>query len=197
MNPNFSITFSRLLIVSTVILISSCAGSGGIKDSDPHLVGNRDMRYDHLIVPGERIGPVRMGGSVSDAVQHLGEPDSVSRSTFRGPGYDSDEVYYYYTNECVWFTWQDSGIEPKIESGLRGINVNCDKWSTSSGIHVGMPIKDAISRIGEYCASNRDDGSLIISTKVGIWFEAPNRNSTISIIRVMPVTNTWGGQCKD
>jgi hypothetical protein len=90
-------------------------------------MGQRDMNYDHLIVPGVRIGPVRMGGSVSDAVQHLGDPDKVYRCTFRGPGYNADEVYYYYNDECIQFTWQDSGVEPLIESGWRGINVTCDK----------------------------------------------------------------------
>lgn len=197
MNVRILALLRSLTVVSTTLLICSCAGTGEIKASDPHLVGSRDMTYDHLIVPGVRIGPARMGGSVSYAVQHLGEPDHVTRSTFRGPGYNADEVYYRYTDECLTFTWQDSRIDPEIESGYRGINVTCAKWATSDGIRVGTPIRDVIPRLGEYCASNRDDGSLIISTKGGIWFEAENRNSTVSIIRVMPVTNDWGGMCKD
>ena len=93
------------------LLLAGCADGGGnwhrgtgVKDSDPHLNGARDMNYDHLVVPGERIGPVALSGNVEDAVQHLGEPDHVNRSTFRGPGYDADEVYYYYDNECISFT---------------------------------------------------------------------------------------------
>jgi hypothetical protein len=203
----FLINFTNrngLITLSATLILIGCAGGGsdwirdaGVKASDPHLVGKRDINYDHLIVPGERIGPVGMGGSVNETVQHLGEPDTVNRSTFRGPGYNADEVYYYYNDECIQFTWEDSGVDPKIEKGLRGINVTCNKWKTWDGLQVGMPIKDVISHLGEYCASNRDDGSLIVSTKGGIWFEAANRNSLVSVIRVMPIMTSWGGMCKD
>lgn len=193
------LTIRRFLpALSVALIITGCVSSGGgIKESDPHLVGNRDMNYDHQIVPGVRIGPVRLGGSVSDAIQHLGEPDRAWRSTFRGPGYNADEVYYYYNDECIQFTWSDSGVEPQIENGWRGINVTCDKWQTADGLHVGMPIKDVISHLGQYCASNRSDGSLLVSTKEGIWFDAPNRNSAVTRILVMPASNSWGGMCKD
>lgn len=169
----------------------------GLKASDPHLTGARDMNYDHLIIAGDRVGPVQMGGLVSDAVQHLGNPDSVFRSTFRGPGYSSDEVYYNYKEECIQFTWQDSGLDPRIEKGLRGVNVTCGKWSTPDGLHVGSSMKEVNSHVGRYCASNRPNGSLIIATKEGIWYEAKDRYSPITIIRVMPVMNNWGGMCTD
>jgi hypothetical protein len=167
------------------------------RTSDPHLTGKRDMSYDHLIVPGNRIGPVVMGGAVSEAVRHLGEPDSISRSAFRGPGYSSDEVTYRYKEECISFTWEDSGINPQIESGWRGITVTCDKWSTADGLRVGSSMKDVAGRINEYCPSHRDDGSLLITTKKGIWFESKDRNSPVSRIAVMPVTDNWGNMCKD
>lgn len=171
--------------------------SKGLKASDPHLTGARDMNYDHQIIAGDRVGPVRMGGLVTDAVQHLGNPDRVFRSTFRGPGYSADEVYYNYKDECIQFVWQDSGIEPRIENGLRGINVTCDKWSTPDGLHVGSSMKDVNAHVGRYCPSNRPDGSLIIATKEGIWYEAKDRYSPVTIIRVMPVMNTWQGMCTD
>lgn len=179
------------------VMICSCSSMGGIKASDPHLVGARDMNYDHLIVPGERIGPARMDGQVAEAVQHLGEPDSVYRSTFRGPGYNADEVYYSYKDECLKFTWMDSGIDPRIESGWRGIIASCDKWATSDGTRVGTPIRDVVARLGEYCATTRSDGTLLVATKQGIWYEAPDRNSAVSRIIVVPVEDNWGGMCKD
>lgn len=190
---------TRLFFELTVIalLCTSCAIGGGIKDSDPHLVGKRDMNYDHLIVPGDRIGPVGLGSTVSSVVQHLGEPDKVWRSTFRGPGYDGDEVSYYYEDECIQFTWMDTGVEPTVERGLRGIIVYCDKWATADGLHVGTSIKDVISHLGQYCPSNFDDGSLLIQTKEGIWYHAPNRNGAVVRILVMPVMDNWGGACKD
>jgi hypothetical protein len=186
-----------LAAVTLSSLLAGCAAGGGIKDSDPHLQGPRDMNYDHLIVPGERIGPASLNGKVSYAVQHLGEPDNVSRSTYRGPGYDADEVYYRYADECIQFTWQDSGVDPTIENGWRGIIVTCDKWKTPTGLHVGSTVQEVVAQLGDYCPTTRDDGSLLIATKSGIWYEAQDRNSPISAIVVVPTASNWGGMCKD
>lgn len=186
----------RLTIYTATCVLAACAGSGQ-KDSDPHVQGARDMNFDRLIIPGERIGPVRLGGDVKQAVQHLGDPDRVHRSTFRGPGYSADEVYYFYDNDCISFTWLDADVNPKVENGWRGINVKCDKWATANGIRVGMPVQELVHRIGEYCPQNRDDGSLLIATKQGIWYWARDRNSPVSAISVMPVASNWGGMCKD
>jgi len=193
----FSLTILALFLVLNVRTGEGSSVKNGLKPSDPRLVGARDMNYDHLIIPGDRIGPVALNGLVTDAVQHLGNPDKVWRSTFRGPGYSADEVYYWYKDECIVFTWQDSGLNPRIENGLRGINAFCNKWSTRGGIHVGDNMKDVNAQVGQYCPSNRPDGSLIIATKEGVWFESKNRYSPITIIRVMPSTTTWNGMCTD
>lgn len=186
------------------LLLAGCETGGGdwqrgtgVKDSDPHLNGPRDMNYDHLIVPGERIGPVALGGDVGNAVQHLGEPDRVNRSTFRGPGYDSDEVYYFYDSECISFTWTDSGVNPQIESGWRGINVTCAKWSTRGGVHVGMPVRDALrllanDGISRWCETTRKTGEILILTLEGVWLEVPNRNGNVSRMLVMPRQSSFG-----
>jgi len=182
----------RLLAsLAAALIIAGCAAD--IKATDPHLVGSRDMNYDHLIVPGDRIGPVRMGGSVSDAIQHLGEPDSVTR-------FNGDEVIYFYKDECIEFTWEDSGVEPQVESGLRGINVYCDKWATVGGLRVGSSLKEVVSQIGEYCEDNNtgsSSGSLMIASKSGIWFWAQDRNSPVSSISVVSAQTSWNGMCKD
>src|SRR5215469_9780588 len=162
--------FLRMASLCAMVLITGSNGNGssdegskrfpkGMKASDPHLTGQRDMNYDHRIIAGDRIGPVSLGGSVINAVHHLGNPDSVARSTFRGPGYYADEVYYFYRDECISFTWMDSGIEPVIEKGWRGINVTCDKWSTPNGLHVGSSMHEVGAVIGEYCPKQRKDGS--------------------------------------
>ncbi len=175
----------------------------GAKSSDPRLTGPRDMNYDHTIVPGVRIGPVRMGGLVSDAVQHLGNPDKVWR-TKPGPGLpSSDEVRYWYKDECISFSWQDHGIDPTIDEvgwGRFAMVVWCNKWSTPDGIQVGSSMRDLSSHLGEYCASNADLGNgdtLMIVTKQGAWYYSKGRNSPIDSISVVPATNTWNGMCND
>ena len=121
----------------------------GAKSSDPRLTGPRDMNYDHTIVPGVRIGPVRLAGLVSDAVQHLGNPDKVWR--IRLPNSSSDEVYYWYKDECISFSWQDQGIDPTIDSvdwARFAIEVWCNKWSTPDGIQVGTSMSDLSRHLG-------------------------------------------------
>jgi len=76
-------TYARILCLA-ILGVALCVTGGvsvyggshkGAKSSDPRLNGARDMNYDHLIIAGDRIGPVKMGGLVSDAVQHLGNPN--------------------------------------------------------------------------------------------------------------------------
>ena len=185
-------------LVGLVSMSVGCASGGdGIRASDPHLSGPRDMNYDHLIVQGQRVGPVALNGYVSDAIQHLGEPDRVKRSTFRGPGYYADEVHYYYNDECLSFTWMDSGVNPQIENGWRGINVTCDKWQTPDGLHVGSTMQEVVSHLALYCVDNEGPGRFLVATKEGIWFWSKDRNSPVNMISVVPVANDWGGMCKD
>jgi hypothetical protein len=165
------------LVCFPALILACCAGGANdpVQSSDPHLVGQRDLNYDHQIIAGVRAGPVRLNGLVSDAVQHLGEPDHVSRSTFRGPGYNADEVTYTYDNECISFTWMDSGVDPRIENGFRGINLWCDKWSTPDATRVGIALREAVARMGASCSSTREDGTLTVGNKEGLMVDAHDR----------------------
>jgi hypothetical protein len=186
--------------VFAIFLATGCASSSnwqsntGVRPSDPQFTGPRNINYDRLIVPGVRIGPVAMGGEVLATIQHLGQPDRVDRSTI--PGFQP-EVYYNYDDECISFTWIDLGINPKIETGWRGINVTCDKWATLYGARVGMPVQDVVKTFGEWCPRVREDGTLLIATKQGIWFFAQDRNSPVTKISVVPTMTTWNGLCTD
>lgn len=181
----------------SIIFLIGTAGAAthtGVFASDPHLVGNRDMNYDHLIVPGVRIGPVSLGAAALEAIQHLGEPDSVSRRS-RGLSVD-----YYYDSECISFTWLDSGITPRVANGpahiRESIDVTCGKWRTEDGLGVGSPLQDVISLYPEYCLHKEDDGSLLIMTKEGIFFAAKNRNSPVNDISVVTKLADWQGYCQ-
>lgn len=168
---------SWLSVLALALTLTGSFGVGGQKlksgtrPSDPRLSGSRDMNYDHLIIAGDRIGPVKMGGLVSDAVSHLGNPDKVLRSTFRGPGYPSDEVHYWYKEECIEFVWMDSGINPTIEDGFRGLIVTCGKWSTPSGLRVGSSMQDS------QCSPRS-----VLPIQSARWL-APNRNQGGYLVR--------------
>lgn len=190
--------------VFAVLFISACAGGGsyynpndGVKSSDPQLVGSRDMNYDRLIVPGVRIGPVRLDGRVKDAVQHLGRPDRVSRQSY--PEWPGALVIYFYNDECIDFNWTDTGLDPKIHS--TEVRVTCSKWATSAGIRVGMPISEAISGFSGryYCVTPTTDGMISVVLKdQGIEFFANNRNAPIRFIRVHASSaESMKWRCKD
>jgi hypothetical protein len=141
------------------------------------------MIYDHLIIAGERIGPVRLGGRVSDAIKHLGNPDRVVRSKYAGQPNSPGYVVYDYNEECIFFKWEDdSAVNPTIYDPT----VTCDKWRTPEGVRVGLPVTDAAARLfGPYCSTTTDDGELLIYTMdMGIWLWAKDRNSAINQIRV-------------
>jgi hypothetical protein len=179
-------SFLCLASLSIALFVAGCTSNGsrsGLKDSDPKLSGPRDMNYDHTIVPGVRVGPVEIGGLVSEAVKHLGNPEYVTHFP------NSIEVLFNYPEECVQFRWQDSGINPKITT----IDVTCDKWSTRDGLHVGTLVSNVGNQIGAYCAVDHD-GSLLIETKKGIWFYAKDRNSPVYRILAMAPWDAW--DCK-
>ena len=141
---------TRIATVALITLLAAPTPAGafakknGLRPSDPHLNGARDMNYDHLIVPGQRIGPARIGGSVQDAVQHLGNPDQVIPK----PG--SNIVGYIYKDECIRFEWEDAGPRPLIKN----VAAMCPKWSTAAGIHPGSSMDEVLSHIGQYCSIN-------------------------------------------
>ena len=169
----------------------------GPRSSDPRLNGPRDMNYDHQIVAGDRVGPVKMGGLVSETVQHLGNPTGRSAAHIAAPAILRMRSITTTKTNASSSLGGFRHRSPRLKPVMRGINVTCDRWSTPDGLHVGSSMKDVSAHIGQYCPSNRPNGSMIISTKQGIWFEAKDRNSPITIIRVMPASDNRGGMCKD
>jgi hypothetical protein len=181
----------RTLLFSLCFALEGCADSDwGIEHNVPIATSAPPtLNFDNLIVPGDRVGPVSMGGYVDDIVKKLGNPDKVYRSTFRGPGYNADEVHYYYMQGkyAISFTWEDSGLRPVVESGYRGINTSSPYWQTSKGIHVGSSIQDVVNAYGkpdyfEYSQTNMQS-TLFYNT--GIWFSVKDRNSPVNEISIV------------
>ena len=165
-------------------LLTGCAS--GLLAADPQLNGPRNSNYDHVIVAGERVGPVRLGGLVTDAVAHLGNPDRVFHM--------ANQVDYVYNSECVQFHWANTGLSPTITSA----SVSCGKWSAADGLHVGLAITDYHPPT-ELCTFIFDTGYIRITGKNGILYEAENRNSPIKFIYVINPISRWNGMsgCQD
>jgi hypothetical protein len=177
----------RLYLFFAFAAFASACGSlpnSGLAESDPHLVGPRDLNYDHAIVPGQRIGPAEVSGTVGDVVQKLGNPDRLHRGIYGDP---TVVRYIYETNDCIWFDWSDSGVDPKINGS--GVHTDCAKFHTRTGIRVGMPLREALKLlpsegIYHWCEHTGSEGSLAIIAREGLELDAKNRNSVVSQITV-------------
>jgi hypothetical protein len=166
----------------------------GFTPSDPMMTGTRDLNYDHLIVAGDRIGPAQVGGSIRDALKHLGNPNSAGRF-YDNIGHQPDRVSYYFNAECIIVNWDDTGLDPKITE----ITVTCDKWRTSDGLQVGTAMSELSSHFSQYCPMQytSKDHRFAIYTKQGIYFIGKNRNSPMYEIHVTPARDSFMPMCRD
>jgi len=145
------------------------------------------LDFDNLIVPGVRIGPVAMGGNVQEIVSKLGNPKKISRSTYRGYGYDADEVYYSYRGKYdVLFVWEDTGLRPVVENGYRGITTWSEYWVTEKGIHIGSSTEDIERAYGEPDKFRIESDGIYLDYNIGVVFFVKDRNSPVYCIYVMP-----------
>lgn len=173
-------------------LLLSCASDGDdIRDVPQAPPGS----FDTTIIPGLRVGPVAMGGYVDEIVARFGKPDRQERSTFRGPGYDADEVYYYYDRYCTRFTFYDKGLRPQVQSGMRGIHATCNRWALANGLRVGSSIQDVVRVMGEPgkvfdCKSGREAECALWYTS-GVVFKTRDRNSPVYDIYIVPSGTHW------
>lgn len=144
--------------------------------------------FDNQIVPGLRIGPVALDGPVDTIVARLGKPDKERR--FGIPQFH--EVLWVYDRACINFTWQDQGLRPAVEHGLRGINVWCSRWATAEGVHVGSTIQEVVQALGkpdvvEGCTPEKPVCTL--EYYKGLWLWVKNRNSPVYMVSVVPEHN--------
>jgi len=182
---------STMNLIKSALFASMLALFAGCETPQPSATASAPIgNFDTLIVPGQRIGPVAMGKSVAEIVSQLGKPD-YNQQTTRYAG----EVTYTYTRYGIWFCWNDQGLQPVVETGLRGINVDSNRWATAEGIRVGNSIQDVIQAYGKpdhLFGATIDKPECTLWYNSGINFRAKNRNSPIYEISVVPA-GEFGG----
>ncbi|HLH31079.1 MAG TPA: hypothetical protein VKY31_07735 [Terriglobia bacterium] len=163
-----------------------------MKASWPQLMGQRTLGYDTHIMPGERIGPVEVGGSALEAVKYLGNPDEILLQPVTdadGNKVTGDNVEYIYKKECIWFDWRDEGLDPKVYS----VTATCGQWRTILGAGVGDTPQKLTSIAPQVCSSIFDNGELHVEMKTGLSFYAKNRYGPITQITVVPAHDKFFG----
>jgi hypothetical protein len=162
------------------MLLLGCGNSSivrGLQPSDTQFSGKPDLNYDHIIVPGKRIGPVEFGGSVKAALAHLGNPDKVE-------DYASDHsvLWYTFSSECLTLIFNDNNLDPTVAD----VSVRCDKWATKTGIRVGLTVDQAIEKLSLETASCAvlSGKTVYIIDKRGMMLFALHKNAPIRDIRI-------------
>jgi hypothetical protein len=95
---------------------------------------------DNLIVPGERLGPVRIGEFMEDVLKKLGKPDRIVRND------SAHYLDYYYDRLGITFGKFTSlaDIAPQIQT----VSTFSNRYETDKGIRVGSSGMDVVKAYG-------------------------------------------------
>jgi hypothetical protein len=130
---------------------------------------------DKLIVPGKRIGPVKIGMYREDVISALGKP----HNTVHSRGSMGIRDFYLYGKK----QGHHVGLGVSYNSApytVDHLDVSNDTYATSEGIRSGSSIRDAIRIYGsgsQNCFSNV--GTCWVSYHIGIEFGYEPKNNEI------------------
>jgi hypothetical protein len=112
------------------LLVSACGG-GALVLTHPPLV---PPVFDDAIVGGHRIGPISLGMTQAELLQHLGPPSQTLTSTdFTAKLYRFDSV----------------GLTARVVGGVVDhVRAHAARYTTSAGIHLGSPEADVARKQG-------------------------------------------------
>ena len=181
------------------LMLTGCGsmlGSGrGASASDQQKVQQALAASDHLIVPGERIGPIRLGMGMDEVVAILGQPDNGAKTYY---GQDDVKWHYLSINLVVYFS---GGTAPTVESvqttagakSGRPLELATSTWAdfapiniafrTANGVELGSTSFDAARAYSSY--SYKDFGpSLMAFSDLGISFTVESSDCSITSISI-------------
>jgi len=116
---------------------------------------------DQLIVPGKRIGPVRLGITMDKVNQILGNSDMQPKRTREG----LMEYRFIKTHLLI------VDIDPKTKRVKMVTTGRTPRYRTSSGIRIGSPIKQVQNKMGKKNAVKINNDSYILKyPRKGIEF---------------------------
>jgi hypothetical protein len=153
-----------LLLVSLLLLacVSTSAGNKKIKLSAEDQQKRQAViaSSDHQIVPGSRIGPIRLGMGQDQVLAVMGQPDYA----IPGDQLSSPEYYYNSLNLIIYFTKDaaptvnfitaqafSKGPRTLGKTNWKDIQPVQTNWSANSGVNLGatsFDVKRAFSAYG-------------------------------------------------
>jgi hypothetical protein len=143
--------------------------------------------YDNLIIPRNRVGPVRLGQAVSSAIAQLGKPDKVIRgrdpAIINGRPAPDPLVYIWRGRTCLNLHSVDEGLEPQV----RSIYVTCDRWRTAEGIGLGSLPKQIVVALGQPDTLDCNANQCFLKYHwLGLRFWSRGRDQPVHEMHVLP-----------
>jgi len=182
------IFFSYGIVIICMVVLAGCAASG-VSPADMQKRQQALSVSDHLIVPGDRIGPVRLGMGMDEVIAMLGQPDVIFELD---DGTMDHRVYpqwrYWSMNLVVDF---DMSTAPAVTA------VSTQNWTdkpltiiyrTAGGVGLGSSFFDAkrdqsgSPTVDTVC----NDGHKMLDYPNIEFLSHSNTSGTISIITVFP-----------
>ena len=127
-----------------------------------------------LIVPGERIGPIRLGMNESQVIAAMGSP--------------SDRFEYVSGKGGVTMSWGKIGVDIDRNEGTKVINIWGRGYATSSGLSSGSSMSDVKTEMGPGVFFRFSNGweRLCYSQGITFIFEQPPVVTKILVEKTNP-----------
>jgi hypothetical protein len=107
-----------------------------------------------LVVPGQRIGPVRLGMTLSEATQILGTPQPGDRNV--------TSIVLPFEHGVLDFSWAPAVTDPTTKEGGRGYDVIFSaagaaievqapfdpRYGTVEGVHIDSLLAEMLAKLG-------------------------------------------------
>ncbi len=171
---------------------------------------NGESIFNHIIIPGKRVGPVAASDSELSLITHLGG-DVVERGEFSiGEGEMVQATYLFPgTSQELVLLWENQDFENLIEVRIRKKD---SKWVLENGLKVGTSLSDVVKLNGgdflmtgfewDYAGTSLNWQGGALPDKLTLIFEPPKNvipelmgdqaisTGTRSLIRENPVVKT-------
>jgi hypothetical protein len=188
------------LIAAVTLMLAGCdsiSGSGGGASAADQQKRQQAMASsDHLIVPGERIGPIRLGMGMDEVAATLGQPD-VAYKPFTG--HDFVTWNYLSLNLIVNFSegaaptvtsikttaWSRSGQAlPLASSTWADFNPINAVFQTANGVELGSTSFEAARAYSSYSYQQDSYSTEMNFNKLGIQFVIEQADHKITCISI-------------
>lgn len=135
----FSYSTRQIPLACATIMVAVMWGCSSLNN-------NGLLRDDHLIVPGERIGPIHLGMSEEDLLKVGFATESEPHPVPDAPSFSPGIRYWYKQQSIVVYVLRSTRRVVAIEVGRHG---DCVGYRTAEGVSCNSNIYNIIGAFGE------------------------------------------------